>query len=523
MIAILRMLLFIVVTLSNSMLLSANPGVTVAPYYGNCKAAVSLTFDDGIMEHFSLVAPQLDRYGLKGTFGINGKFMGDRNDDFAPRMTWAEARLMDRNGHEICNHTWSHLNLWSNPETARQEFERNDSAMVAELGHPAKSVLFPFNAFKPEILAYCDSVYVGARLSQLGLGQKNSNITRESLDKWIRTIIDNGEYGVTMTHGIHTAWDQWEEPQLLWNFFKTLSEKSDTIWTDTFANVQAYIKERNASTIATRYNGDELTITIECPLAKTVFNMPLTLIVSDIYFSKPLLIYQDCKLLGYRPIPVGIQFDADPYGGPITIFGLDPFAGKKMAVFGDSYCRNHNDPVENTWHYKFAKKHGMNYSNHGINGNCLTVDREIYGKSMLHRYTELPDSLDLLVVIAGHNDAYFIDSIGIDAFKERTALLCDKLIDRYPDATIVFFTPWSVNNLKEAAFKPMIDTIIEVCGSRAIPVFDSARNSNIYVSNEKFRAKYFQNGDGAHLNEKGHDRFLPIAEKFILSHMVLTN
>lgn len=57
--------------------LSAQPSVSIAKYAGVRKAAISLTFDDGIQEQFTLVAPHLDKYGLKGTFGINGKFIGN--------------------------------------------------------------------------------------------------------------------------------------------------------------------------------------------------------------------------------------------------------------------------------------------------------------------------------------------------------------------------------------------------------------------------------------------------------------
>lgn len=35
--------------------------------------------------------------------------------------------------------------------------------------------------------------------------------------------------------------------------------------------------------------------------------------------------------------------------------GPDPLMGKKIGVIGDSYVRNHREPVENTWHYKFAR------------------------------------------------------------------------------------------------------------------------------------------------------------------------
>ncbi len=197
--------------------------------------------------------------------------------------------------------------------------------------------------------------------------------------------------------------------------------------------------------------------------------------------------------------------------------------GKKFGIIGDSYVRNHREPVENTWHYKFAKKHGMDYSNYGRNGNCIAVDLKQWGTAMYKRYTEMREDLDYVVVVAGHNDASpgRADSIGIDAFKERLGILCQGLIERYPRARIFFFTPWTCKNFAGSMRQKVVDAMIEVCGSYGIPIFDAARNSNIFVTNEQFRKIYFQGGKGkdtAHLNSQGHDRFLPVAEKFLLQY-----
>ena len=57
---------------------------------------------------------------------------------------------------------------------------------------------------------------------------------------------------------------------------------------------------------------------------------------------------------------------------------------------------------------------------------------------------------------------------------------------------------------------------------KAATLFDAARNSNIYAANEQFRKIYFQGGKGtdtAHLNARGHDRFLPVAERFIMQYL----
>ena len=74
--------------------------------------------------------------------------------------------------------------------------------------------------------------------------------------------------------------------------------------------------------------------------------------------------------------------------------------GKRMGVIGDSYVKNHREPVENTWHYKFARQNGMEYYNYGRNGNCVSIDRARWGEAMWKRYTTMRDSLDIIVIIA---------------------------------------------------------------------------------------------------------------------------
>lgn len=197
--------------------------------------------------------------------------------------------------------------------------------------------------------------------------------------------------------------------------------------------------------------------------------------------------------------------------------------GKRIAFIGDSYVRNHRCPVEETWHYKFAKKHGMEYFNFGRNGNAVAMDRARFGKQMVKRMEEMPDSLDCIVMIAGHNDACLLDSIGgVDGYKEHLSALCEAMIERYPEANILFFTCWNGKDFATNDFHKIVDATEEICGSYSIPVFDAARKGNIFAHSDRFRGIYFQNGgknDGAHLNARGHDRFLPVAEAFILPYL----
>ncbi len=64
------------------------------------RAAVSLTYDDAMPEHFGKVAPQLQRHGVRGTFytPISASFMQSHD-------AW---RKVAAAGHELGNHTIFH-------------------------------------------------------------------------------------------------------------------------------------------------------------------------------------------------------------------------------------------------------------------------------------------------------------------------------------------------------------------------------------------------------------------------------
>ena len=114
----------------------------------------------------------------------------------------------------------------------------------------------------------------------------------------------------------------------------------------------------------------------------------------------------------------------------------DPLQGKRIGVIGDSYVKNHQNPVEYAWHYKLAKKHGMTYYNYGRNGSCVSIDMKTWGPAVVHRYQQMNDSLDIVVVIAGHNDAAHLADNVTDStttlanYREQCTRLCQGLILR---------------------------------------------------------------------------------------------
>ncbi len=69
-----------------------------APYQG----AVSLTFDDGTKEQLERVVPLLEQFDLKATF-----YLQPHGEDWQRRC--APWREVAKNGHELGNHTLSHV------------------------------------------------------------------------------------------------------------------------------------------------------------------------------------------------------------------------------------------------------------------------------------------------------------------------------------------------------------------------------------------------------------------------------
>jgi lysophospholipase L1-like esterase len=223
-----------------------------------------------------------------------------------------------------------------------------------------------------------------------------------------------------------------------------------------------------------------------------------------------------------RPIDTTAQAPAEVQASPLY--------GRSLLIIGDSYVRNHRRPIEEAWHYLVAEKYHMRYYNYGKNGNCVAFDRTRrgFGIPMYQRLGELPEAMDYVLVVAGHNDATMIaerDSAMTDAayaarrdervaeFRLRLNQLIDSLVTKYPDAKLAFISPWNVD---APGFAEMFTVLRDVCGQHSVPLYDAATQSGIYVRDAAFRRRYFQGpNDTAHLNAAGHKLFMHKAETFL--------
>lgn len=222
----------------------------LARFRGNARAAVSYTFDDGLVEHYTMVMPHLDTLGIKGTFWIIADNIDRRKPmvDHLP-VTWEQLVEIAAHGHELGNHGFTHTALdWITPEEGDREIERNDSAIYAHTGIHPVSFCFPGNGRNDEMIArvLAHPRINGARTFETGIG---GGATVESLDAWLASAIEKGEWVVGMTHGMTHGWDRFDHPEVLWKHLEHAKQLADSgqVWIATFAQINEYLKGLSAT------------------------------------------------------------------------------------------------------------------------------------------------------------------------------------------------------------------------------------------------------------------------------------
>jgi peptidoglycan/xylan/chitin deacetylase (PgdA/CDA1 family) len=288
-------------------------GIHVAPYYGYREAAISYTFDDGLLEHYTLVFPKFKELGLKGSFCIIGSKVG-KDQKGTPCMTWEQLKEMADDGQEITSHGFRHQSMekLTDPEALRYEVQHNDTLIFNNVGKFPRTYFFPGNRKTSEGLAFTQKDRVGTRTSQVSFGSKRDSLWME---KWVAGLLKKGEWGVTMTHGITTGYDCFPNPQVFWNHLEQVSKMQDRIWVATFHDVAAYVAERDTVSLDIKQTKDIITITPSMPLDDKIFFHPLTLVIDGNVIEAT----QDKKKLLLTKKGEHTLFDFDPNGGKIII------------------------------------------------------------------------------------------------------------------------------------------------------------------------------------------------------------
>ncbi len=205
--------------------------------------------------------------------------------------------------------------------------------------------------------------------------------------------------------------------------------------------------------------------------------------------------------------------------------------GKKVFFLGDSITQGLGaSAYDKSFVPMFAELSDAEVKNYGVCGTRIARQRIKFGcdqwnRDFLERADEMETDADIVIVFGGTNDFGHGDA-KIGDFNSRSEYtfygamhcLCEKLLNKYPDAEIVFITPLhrlgeeiplKENGIpNEVSLSGYVSIIKEVAGYYGLPVLDLFSISGIQPSVEIIKKEYMP--DGLHPSDKGARR---IAER----------
>jgi len=290
--------------------------IKVADYKNGKECAVSLTFDDSMKEHYTIVAPELEKRGFRGTFWMCGGWMPTEPQYDTTHFTWSEAKEMSDKGHEMSNHSWSHPNMTTlSEDELKEQIRKNDEAILANLGKPSTTFCFPYNAYNDAVLAEVMKGRIGARLKEFWLGGQHS--PKEYLQKQIEDALAAGSWIVGMTHGINYGYDCYEDASEFTDFLDYLKSLEGRIWIGTFRDVAAYTAVAKGTTLEVSKDGKGIMIVPATNLDKALYETPLTLEVNT--DCRKIKASQDGKPLEVTYSNGKAYVTFCPFGGAVTL------------------------------------------------------------------------------------------------------------------------------------------------------------------------------------------------------------
>ena len=303
-------------------LYSENENVYIAPFSGDRKAAVTYTFDDGLRSQFTKALPVLDELNLKATFFIVPGVTPDVSDDAKKKriadwgsVSWDEWKKVAANGHEIGNHSLEHKNLAAQSEAEiRRQVDEAQKLIKQKLGITALTFCYPYNSRNKKVDAIVDPKFPFSRKSQVGFGGKiTSKMMNDRMDK----AVQKGSWEIIMIHAINIGYDQFRDPQQLYDHWRYVKSKESELWVDTFANIGKYKAMAKAVKLEVKQGNQKITCSFT-GIKKDMLESHLT-IVAKAKNALEAKAIQAGKNLKVRTTIDKILIDVDPMKGPFEI------------------------------------------------------------------------------------------------------------------------------------------------------------------------------------------------------------
>lgn len=340
---------------------------SIAKYYGNKSAAVSLTFDDGQYESLAYASGVMARYGLRGTaFVIPNYHMTSRVPaSGAAREKWiADLQALVAEGYiDVGNHSNHHYSnvMYNRAEgetTAANASENFETEILGAheilqswftnsriitfatpgggIGADCKKALLQYGYLVNRTLGdgrndpYADGFDFYAVTGH----QILASTTVASMNSKVDSAIANGTWYVEAWHYIEdeSGSPYWSDTQAQYSVprntvdthFAYLAEVSDDIWCGSFNDVAAYVLERKNTTVRyTASTATTLTLEAVSTLDGEGYDFPLTVKIELPAGWRNVTVTQNGHTADYVAFTENgetfIYADVVPNGGDITV------------------------------------------------------------------------------------------------------------------------------------------------------------------------------------------------------------
>ncbi len=272
--------------------------IRIAKFKGDHMAAVSMTLDDGLRNQDEFAVPLLNKYGIKATFYVIPGLTPETNEEAAKKkpgdhggMSWLRLKELAAQGHEIANHTWTHIPLTKIKDGQREDMEPaelNDQIGKAYVAIKERIGVAPFTFATPgngisDVVRAAGHKYhpvIREHCERFGAWPPTSkDFTAKQANAMVDRYLKKGDALVWMMHAVTEGYNAFSGPDVLEDHLKYLRSKEDVLWIDTFAQVSRYTMERDAAKLTGVVSADHAEFTLTCPLDGAVFHDPLTIVL----------------------------------------------------------------------------------------------------------------------------------------------------------------------------------------------------------------------------------------------------
>lgn len=212
---------------------------------------------------------------------------------------------------------------------------------------------------------------------------------------------------------------------------------------------------------------------------------------------------------------------------------INPFKGKKWAVFGDSISQPNTDGLDKYYNY-IATNLGMEVTSYAVGGSGYFKGSSVTGygeNNIIDKLTNASEGYDIISFMAGVNESSLTMGTPTDATPtDEPTTLCGAVrkaielaIEKYPTAQIFLITPTpgTGNNAttQQGNLNTYANNQMEIAKIYNIPCIDLFHASGLRPWNADNAAAYYR--DYCHLVAAGHQYVAKLMQKWMQNNLVI--